>query len=55
MEGIGSNYPMTLDEIGECNGVTRKRIRQIEYKALAKIRSYEKAKKNRMEKVKKRH
>lgn len=33
-----SNLPMTLDEISEVVGVTRERVRQIEAKALKKLR-----------------
>ena len=37
--GIGVEYPMTLEEIGKVYGVTRERIRQIETKAMSKLRS----------------
>ena len=33
-------HPRTLEEVGEKFGVTRERIRQIEAKTLAKLRSY---------------
>jgi RNA polymerase primary sigma factor len=36
--GIHSDEPMTLEQIGECLGLTRERIRQIEKEALAKLR-----------------
>jgi RNA polymerase primary sigma factor len=36
----GSGEPMTLDEIGLVCGVTRERIRQIEMKALGKLREF---------------
>ena len=36
--GLNKNGPMTLDEIGKGYGLTRERIRQIEYKALGKLR-----------------
>jgi len=36
--GLGKLEPMTLEEIGERYGLTRERIRQIEVKALAKLR-----------------
>ena len=38
--GIDDNIPKTLDEIGQMKGVTRERIRQIEAKALKKLRVY---------------
>ncbi len=37
--GIGTESPRTLEEVGQEFGVTRERIRQIEAKALAKLRS----------------
>src|SRR6266540_3634858 len=39
--GIGQGEPMTLEEVGQTLGVTRERIRQIEEKALMKLRAPE--------------
>jgi RNA polymerase primary sigma factor len=39
--GIGQGEPMTLEEVGHTLGVTRERIRQIEEKALMKLRAPE--------------
>lgn len=36
--GIGCEHPMTLDDIGKMEGVTRERIRQIERRAIGKLR-----------------
>jgi RNA polymerase primary sigma factor len=36
--GLTDGRPRTLDEIGQVHGVTRERIRQIEFKAMAKLR-----------------
>ena len=36
--GLGDGNPMTLEEIGKQFNVTRERIRQIEARALAKMR-----------------
>ena len=38
--GINDDHPHTLDEVGRHFGVTRERIRQIDAKTLAKLRSY---------------
>jgi len=43
--GLEDNIPHTLEEVGKEFGVTRERIRQIEAKALEKIRNNEKVKK----------
>ena len=43
---VACNYgPFTLEEVGDMMGVTRERIRQIEAKALAKLRKHKDAKK----------
>jgi RNA polymerase primary sigma factor len=36
--GIGDGVMKTLDQIGEEHGVTRERIRQIEFKAMSKLK-----------------
>jgi RNA polymerase primary sigma factor len=36
--GLAGGQPRTLDEIGKVYGVTRERIRQIESKAMSKLR-----------------
>ncbi len=36
--GLIDGRPRTLDEIGHVHGVTRERIRQIEYKTIVKLR-----------------
>lgn len=36
--GLGGGNPLTLDEIGDRYGITRERVRQIESKALGKLR-----------------
>jgi RNA polymerase primary sigma factor len=43
--GLEDNIPHTLEEVGKEFGVTRERIRQIEAKALEKIRNHEKVEK----------
>ncbi len=43
--GLDDNIPHTLEEVGKEFGVTRERIRQIEAKALEKIRTHRKSKK----------
>jgi RNA polymerase primary sigma factor len=43
--GIGYDNPMTLEEVGKVFNVTRERIRQIEAKALRKLRYLKKASK----------
>ena len=43
--GLAGNEPHTLEEVGKAFGVTRERIRQIEAKALQRIRGSEKVKK----------
>jgi RNA polymerase primary sigma factor len=43
--GLNDGVTRTLEEVGKEFGVTRERIRQIEAKALEKIRQHEKAKK----------
>ena len=36
--GIGTGYPRTLEEVGRIFKVTRERVRQIESKAIRKLR-----------------
>ena len=38
--GINGEHPRTLEEVGQKFGVTRERIRQIEVKTMAKLKSY---------------
>jgi RNA polymerase primary sigma factor len=42
--GLTDDEPRTLEEIGKKFGLTRERVRQIESRALEKIRKLEKAK-----------
>jgi RNA polymerase primary sigma factor len=37
--GVGDGCERTLEEVGKCFSVTRERIRQIECKALRKLRT----------------
>lgn len=43
--GLADGYPHTLEEVGEELGVTRERIRQIEIKALEKLRHLDQSRK----------
>ena len=43
--GIGDGYPRTLEEVGQIFSVTRERVRQIEAKALRKLRHPTRARK----------
>ena len=43
--GLEDGHPRTLEEVGREFKVTRERIRQIEAKALAKLRKHKDAKK----------
>ncbi len=36
--GIGDGYPRTLEEVGQIFNVTRERVRQIEAKAIRKLK-----------------
>ena len=36
--GLGSNHPLSLEEIGEKFSLTRERVRQIQLEALAQLR-----------------
>ena len=38
--GIGTDKTLTLEEVGKSMGLTRERIRQIEQKALTKLREH---------------
>ena len=42
--GLKGEHPRTLEEVGQRFGVTRERIRQIEAKTLAKLKSYRESK-----------
>jgi RNA polymerase primary sigma factor len=37
--GLGGDEPMTLEDIGRAFGVTRERVRQVEARALAKLKA----------------
>jgi RNA polymerase primary sigma factor len=43
--GLDNNHPRTLEEVGKEFNVTRERIRQIEAKALRKLRNPSRSKK----------
>jgi RNA polymerase primary sigma factor len=43
--GVGDGSEHTLEEVGQSFAVTRERIRQIEAKALSKLRKHKDAKK----------
>ncbi len=43
--GIGDGYPRTLEEVGSVFNVTRERVRQIEAKAIRKLRHHTRAQK----------
>ena len=36
--GLNASRPMTLEEIAECYGISRERVRQIKQKALRRLR-----------------
>ena len=38
--GFGTNDPLTLAQVGDSMGVTRERVRQIESRALMKLRGH---------------
>ena len=37
--GMGGGQPATLEDVGKAFGITRERVRQIEAKAMARLRS----------------
>jgi RNA polymerase primary sigma factor len=41
--GLGDTEPLTLEQIGECFGITRERVRQIKERALARLRHQSRA------------
>jgi len=42
--GIGIEHPMSLEDIGQCFGLTRERVRQIKDKAITKLRTTSRSK-----------
>jgi len=49
--GLDEEEPKTLKQIGECLGLTRERVRQIESEALSKLRRRNGCRLSRLEKV----
>lgn len=47
--GLDDNTPKTLEEVGKWFGITRERVRQVEHKALRKLRIEFKANNSKME------